>query len=108
MKQLVTIFAFLLCLNVAFAQQDTTDTMSWENIEVLDSPADQPGNWITVTYKSSMNLATQKSMQAEALQELKKKAAKQGYSKVWIDPDASRNSRFNKRGYKVKLVAKAY
>jgi hypothetical protein len=87
---------------------DAGQTPSSETVEILDSPKAVEGTLVKVIVRSSLNFRTMGKIKEDALTALKQKAANNGHTQLWIDPEASVSARYNKRDYKVTLVAKGY
>lgn len=102
---------FMFNMEPVLAQQSSdagVQKTMFQNIELLDTPKDVPGNLVKVTIKSSLNLRTMRKIKEDALTALKLKALENGYSQLWIDSEASESRRYNKRSFRVTLVARGY
>ena len=113
-KKIAVLSMFLMTFGAVTAQtsQDQNDQMSWEEVQVvydLNEVAEMTkGSQMTETIKTSLNFGTKSKVKRNCLKELKKQAAQKGYSVVYIDEDASKDKRFNKRGIEVTLVGVGY
>lgn len=113
-KKIVIIMTMLLTFGLGFAQTTAGQEpiLNWEQIEVvydLQEVADMTkGTKITETIKTSLNFGTKSKVKKNCLKELKKQAAKKGYSVIYLDEEASKDKRFNKRGIEVTLVGIGY
>jgi len=113
-KNIAIFFMFLITIGAGVAQtsaqQETKST--WEDVQVvydLSEVADMTkGSKMTETIKTSLNFGTKSKVKRNCLKELKKQAAEKGYSVVYIDEEASKDKRFNKRGIEVTLVGVGY
>ncbi|MDN3641819.1 hypothetical protein QWY87_03850 [Lutimonas halocynthiae] len=109
-KKIAVLIIFLLTFGAGMAQtsKDQNSTVSWEEVQVvydLSEVADMTmGKRMTETIKTSLNFGTKSKVKRNCLKELQKKAADQGYSVIYIDEEASKDKRFNKRGIEVTLV----
>lgn len=114
MKKIAAILVFFVAFGTAMAQNETStaqeltkekvsvvyDTEDVANMEVMET--------LEVTMKESLNMATKSKIEKLCLEALKEEAANKGYSLIMIDENASTKKKYNKRDYKVTLVAKAY
>lgn len=113
-KKMTVLMMFLLTFGAVIAQTSTDkeSQSSWEEVQVvydLNEVADMTmGKKMTETIKTSLNFGTKAKVKRNCLKELKKQAAQQGYSVIYIDEDASKDKRFNKRGIEVTLVGVGY
>ncbi len=113
-KKITVLIMFLLTLGTAMAQssKDQNSSISWEEVQVvydLSEVADMTrGTKMTETIKTSLNFGTKSKVKKDCLKELKKKAAENGYSVIYLDEEASKDKRFNKRGIEVTLVGVGY
>ena len=93
---------------MAQTSEDQNNKLSWEEVQVvyvLNEVADMTmGKQMTETIKTSLNFGTKSKVKKNCLKELKKQAAEQGYSVIYINEEASKDKRFNKRGIEVTLV----
>ncbi len=113
-KKIAVLIVFLLTFGINMAQtsanQDTKP--SWEEVQVvydLNEVADLTmGKKMTETIRTSLNFGTKSKVKKNCLKELQKKAADHGYSVIYIDEEASKDKRFNKRGIEVTLVGVGY
>ena len=109
-KKIAVLIIFLLTFGTAMSQtsEDQISTINWEEVQVvydLSEVADMTmGKRMTETIKTSLNFGTKSKVKKNCLKELKKQAAEQGYSVIYIDEEASKDKRFNKRGIEVTLV----
>ena len=109
-KKIAVLIVFLLSFGTLMAQtsekQDTKP--SWEEVQVvydLNEVADMTmGKKMTETIRTSLNFGTKSKVKKDCLKKLKKQAAEQGYSVIYINEEASKDKRFNKRGIEVTLV----
>ena len=114
MRKNITILILLLSFGAALAQTSVNNQSktSWENITVvydLNEVANMTkGTKMTETIKTSLNFGTKSKVKKNCLKELKKQAAEKGYSVIYIDEEASKDKRFNKRGIEVTLVGVGY
>lgn len=105
---------FLLTFGFGWAQtsEDGKSKISWEDVQVvytLDEIADMTrGKKMTETIKTSLNFGTKSTVKKNCLKELKRQAAEEGYSVIYLDEKASKEKRFNKRGIEVTLVGVGY
>ena len=97
---------------MAQTSEDQNSKLSWEEVQVvydLNEVADMTmGKQMTETIKTSLNFGTKSKVKKNCLKELKKQAAEQGYSVIYINEEASKDKRFNKRGIEVTLVGVGY
>ena len=113
-RKITSLLLFLIMFVTGMAQTSDSqnDQMSWEEVQVvydLNEVADMTkGSKMTETIKTSLNFGTKSKVKRNCLKELKKQAAKKGYSVVYIDKEASKDKRFNKRGIEVTLVGVGY
>ena len=113
-KNIAIFFMFLMAISAGVAQTvaEQESKTSWEDVKVvydLDEVADMTmGKKMTETIKTSLNFGTKSKVKRNCLKELQKKAADQGYSVIYIDEEASKDKRFNKRGIEVTLVGVGY
>lgn len=109
-KNITFFFMFLMTIGAGLAQ--TSEQQSWEDVKVvydLNEVADMTqGSKMSETIKTSLNFGTKSKVKRNCLKQLKKKAAENGYSVIYIDEEASRDKRFNKRGIEVTLVGVGY
>ena len=109
-KKIALLIMFLLTFGTGIAQtsKDQNNTVSWEEVQVvydLNEVADMTmGKKMTETIKTSLNFGTKSKVKKNCLKELKKQAAEKGYSVIYLDEEASKDKRFNKRGIEVTLV----
>ena len=103
-----------LTFGLGIAQNNTEKelNLNWEEVKVvydLHEVEDMiKGTKITETIKTSLNFGTKSKVKKNCLKELKKQAAKKGYSVIYLDEEASKDKRFNKRGIEVTLVGIGY
>ena len=113
-RKITSLLLFLMMFVTGMAQTSDSqnDQMSWEEVQVvydMNEVADMTkGSKMTETIKTSLNFGTKSKVKRNCLKELKKQAAKKGYSVVYIDEEASKDKRFNKRGIEVTLVGVGY
>ena len=97
---------------MAQSTKDQNSQISWEEVQVvydLNEVADMTmGKKMTETIKTSLNFGTKSKVKKNCLKELKKQAAEEGYSVIYLDEKASKDKRFNKRGIEVTLVGFGY
>ena len=109
-KKITVLILFLFTFGATMAQtsEDQNNKLSWEEVQVvydLNEVADMTmGKQMTETIKTSLNFGTKSKVKKNCLKELKKQAAEQGYSVIYINEEASKDKRFNKRGIEVTLV----
>lgn len=109
-KKIAVLILFLLTFGTAMAQtsKDQNNTVSWEAVQVvydLSEVADMKmGKRMTETIKTSLNFGNKPKVKKNCLNELRKQAAEEGYTVIYIDEKASKDKRFNKRGIEVTLV----
>ena len=109
-KKIAVLIMFLLTFGTAMAQtsKDQNSEISWEAVQVvydLSEVADMTmGKRMTETIKTSLNFGNKSKVKKNCLKELKKQAAEEGYSVIYIVEEASKDKRFNKRGIEVTLV----
>ena len=113
-KNIAVLILFLLTFGAGIAQtsEEQNNTVSWEEVQVvydLSEVADMTmGKRMTETIKTSLNFGTKSKVKKNCLKELKKQAAEEGYSVIYLDEKASKDKRFNKRGIEVSLVGFGY
>ncbi|MGB5321266.1 hypothetical protein [Lutimonas sp.] len=113
-KKMTVLIVFLLTFGAGMAQTatDQKSKASWEEVQVvydLSEVADMTmGKQMTETIKTSLNFGTKARVKKDCLKQLKKQAAEQGYSVLYINEEASKDKRFNKRGIEVTLVGVGY
>lgn len=113
-KKVLILTGFLLTFGAVMAQTSTNknSNSSWEEVQVvydLDEVADMTkGKQMTETIRTSLNFGTKSRVKKDCLKQLKKQAAEHGYSVIYINEDASKDKRFNKRGIEVTLVGVGY
>ena len=113
-KNIAIFFMFLMTISAGMAQTSSEQepAISWEEVQVvydLNEVADMTmGKKMTNTIKTSLNFGTKSKVKRNCLKELQKKAAEHGYSVLYIDEEASKDKRFNKRGIEVTLVGVGY
>lgn len=113
-KKIAVSLLFLLTFGLGMAQtaENKASMISWEDVQVvytLDEVADMTkGKKMTETINTSLNFGTKSRVKKNCLKELKKQAAQEGYSVIYLDEDASKEKRFNKRGIEVTLVGIGY
>ena len=99
-------------LGMAQTSSGQDPILTWEEVKVvydLHEVEDMiKGTKITETIKTSLNFGTKSKVKKNCLKELKKQAAKKGYSVIYLDEEASKDKRFNKRGIEVTLVGIGY
>ena len=109
-KKITVLTLFLMTFGAVMAQTsvDQSNQVSWEEVEVvydLNEVAEMTkGKKMTETIKTSLNFGTKSKVKKNCLKALKKQAAVEGYSVIYIDEEASKDKRFNKRGIEVTLV----
>lgn len=109
-KKITVLIIFLMTFGTGIAQtsEDQNSQISWEEVKVvydLSEVADMTmGKRMTETIKTSLNFGNKPKVKKNCLKELKKQAAKEGYSVIYLDEKASKDKRFNKRGIEVTLV----
>ena len=88
------------------AQQETKP--SWEDVQVVYDLTEvenmTKGKRMTKTIKTSLNFGTKSKVKRNCLKQLKMQAAEEGYSVIYVDQEASKDKRYNKRGIEVTLV----
>ena len=91
--------------------EEQKTTIDWKEIQVvydLNEVADMTqGSRILKTVKTSQNFSKSKRIN-DCLKELKKEAALKGYKVIYVDEEATKYKRFDKRGIKVTLVGVGY
>ncbi|WKK66473.1 hypothetical protein [Lutimonas zeaxanthinifaciens] len=113
-KKLAVLTVMFLAFGLGWAQtsEEQKTAINWEEVQVvydLNEVADMTqGSKMTETIKTSLNFGTKSKVKKNCLKELKKQAAEQGYSVIYIDEEASQDKRFNKRGIEVTLVGIGY
>lgn len=113
-KRIAVLAVLFLAFGLGWAQnpEKQETKINWEEVEVvydLNEVADMTqGSKMTETIKTSLNFGTKSKVKKNCLKELKKKAAERGYSVIYIDEEASKDKRFNKRGIEVTLVGVGY
>ena len=113
-KKIAVLIVFLMTFGATMAQTATNQDSksSWEEVKVvydLSEVADMTmGKQMTETIKTSLNFGTKSKVKKNCLKQLKKQAAEHGYSVIYIDEEASKDKRFNKRGIEVTLVGVGY
>ena len=113
-KKIAVLAVMFLAFGLGWAQtsEEQKTTINWEEVQVvydLNEVADMTkGSKMSETIKTSLNFGTKSKVKKNCLKELKKKAAKNGYSVIYIDEEASKDKRFNKRGIEVTLVGIGY
>ena len=113
-KKVSILLVLLLFFGIGIAQEaeKAEQINSWENVAVvydLNEVADMTmGKKMTETIKTSLNFGTKSKVKKNCLKELKKQAAEHGYTVIYVDEEASKDKRFNKRGIEVTLVGIGY
>ena len=113
-KKITVLIIFLMTFGTLMAQtsKDQNSQISWEEVQVvydLNEVSDMTmGKKMTETIKTSLNFGTKSKVKKNCLKELKKQAAEEGYSVIYLDEKASKDKRFNKRGIEVTLVGVGY
>lgn len=113
-KKIGALLFFFLTFGLGMAQtsENNESKISWEEVQVvynIDELSDMTmGKMMTETIKTSLNFGTKSTVKKNCLKELKKQAAKEGYSVIYLDEKASKDKRFNKRGIEVTLVGVGY
>ena len=113
-KKITVLIIFLMTFGTLMAQtsKDQNNEVSWEEVQVvydLSEVADMTmGKKMTETIKTSLNFGTKSKVKKNCLKELKKQAAEEGYTVIYLDEKASKDKRFNKRGIEVTLVGFGY
>jgi len=113
-KKIAVSLLFLLAFGLGMAQtsDNKESKLSWEDVQVvytLNEIADMTmGKKMTETIKTSLNFGTKSTVKKNCLKGLKKQAAEEGYSVIYLDEKASKEKRFNKRGIEVTLVGIGY
>ncbi len=113
-KKIAVLIVFLLTFGTGMAQTQANknNQSSWEEVQVvydLSEVADMTkGKQMTETIRTSLNFGTKTRVKKDCLKQLKKKAAQEGYSVIYINEEASKDKRFNKRGIEVTLVGVGY
>ncbi len=113
LKKIVLFLMLVMTFGVVMAQTTTNEIESkWEDVVVvydLSEVADNVnGKKMTETIRTSLNFGTKSKVKKNCLKQLKKQAARNGYSVLYIDEEASTDKRFNKRGIEVTLVGRAF
>ena len=114
MKKIAAILVFFIAITGAMAQSGTNSDreLTKDKVSVVYSSDDVSNmevmETLEVTLKESLNMATKSKIEKLCLDALKEEAANKGYSLIMIDETASTKKKYNKRDYKVTLVAKAY
>lgn len=113
MKRAFTSLVMVLSFSLLLAQNSPDQTQSsWQEVEVVydtEKVADmEKGETLSSTINTSLNFGTRVKFRKNCMNDLKKEAARKGYSTVLIDEKASSEKRFNKRGFEITLVAKGY
>ena len=109
-KKITVLILFLLTFGTAMSQtsEEQKSIINWEEVQVvydLSEVADLTmGKRMTETIKTSLNFGTKSKVKKNCLKELKKQAAEKGYTVIYVDEEASKDKRFNKRGIEVTLV----
>ena len=112
-KKIAVLSILFLAFGLGWAQssEEQKTTVAWEDVQVvydLNEVADMTqGSKMTETVKTSLNFTKSKRIN-DCLKELKKQAAEKGYSVIYVDEEASKFKRFDKRGVKVTLVGIGY
>jgi len=109
-KNITVFFMFLMMIGAGLtqvsAQQESES--SWEDVQVVYDLNEvtelTKGSKMTETIKTSLNFGTKSKVKRDCLKQLKKQAADKGYSVIYIDQEASKDKRFNKRGIEVTMV----
>jgi len=109
-KNITVFFMFLMMIGAGMtqvsAQQESES--SWEDVQVVYDLNEvtelTKGSKMTETIKTSLNFGTKPKVKRDCLKQLKKQAAEKGYSVIYIDEEASKDKRFNKRGIEVTMV----
>ena len=113
-KNITFFFVFLMTIGAGLAQTSDQEQSkpSWEDVQVvydLNEVEDMTqGKKMSETIKTSLNFGTKSKVKRNCLKQLKKRAAENGYSVIYIDEEASKDKRFNKRGIEVTLVGVGY
>ena len=109
-KKITVLIIFLMTFGTLMAQtsKDQNSQISWEEVQVvydLSEVADMTmGKKMTETIKTSLNFGTKSKVKKNCLKELKKQAAEEGYTVIYLYEKASKDKRYNKRGIEVTLV----
>lgn len=108
----MTVLFFAFGLGWAQTSEEQKATINWEDVQVVYDLNEvvymTKGSKMTETIKTSLNFGTKSKVKKNCLKELKKQAAKKGYSTIYLDEEASKDKRFNKRGIEVTLVGVGY
>ncbi|MGI9530288.1 hypothetical protein [Lutimonas sp.] len=115
MTKKIALFGILFltfCLALAQTSDAQKTAINWEEVQViydLNEVAEMTrGSKMTETIKTSLNFGTKSKVKRNCLKELQKQAAEKGYTVLYIDEEASKDKRFNKRGIEVTLVGVGY
>ena len=109
-KKIGVLIVLFFAFGLVWAQtsEEQKSTINWEEVQVvydLSEVADMTkGSKMTETIKTSLNFGTKSKVKKNCLKELKKQAAEKGYTVIYLDEEASKDKRFNKRGIEVTLV----
>jgi len=79
---------------MAQISENKESKITWEEVQVvytLDEVADMTmGKKMTETIKTSLNFGTKSKVKKNCLKELKRQAAEEGYSVIYLDEKASK------------------
>lgn len=111
-SSILILLLLMVQLGIAQTSAEKENSDSWENVQVvhdLSEVADMTmGSKMTETIKTSLNFGNKPKVKNNCMKALKKQAAEQGFSVLYIDEEAIKYKRFNKRGIEVTVVGVAY
>jgi len=113
-KKIAILTVMFLTFGLGWSQisENQKAKINWEDVEVVydlnEVAGMTKGSKMTETIKTSLNFGTKSKVKKNCLKELKKQAAEKGYSVIYLDEEASKDKRFNKRGIEVTLVGVGY
>lgn len=114
LKKIVLLLMLVMTFGVVKSQTTANEGMELRSKDVVvvydksEVAEKTHGKRMTETIKTSLNFGTKSKVKKNCLEQLKKQAAKNGYSVLYIDEEASEVKKFNKRGVEVTLVGIGY
>ena len=112
LNSILILVLLFVSLGMAQTSNEIKNLDSWENVKVVYEQSEvadlTQGKKMTETIKTSLNFGNKEKVKRNCLKALKKQAAEHGYSVIYVDQEATKAKRFNKRGIEVTVVGVGY